>query len=419
MLEGDLGSGGAARLGYFEDTREEQADEQALKPAGIVISTTVFLYVISIYIFGSIEGLSRFSILLATLLWILIGVRSRSTRLSVSRLQVLPWFFFGFTLLSLIWTKNLELWMLNEGPTFSAVLGGLGVWMAIRNGLSDKVIPWALLVGSMVLIVSTRGEIAFEGIEGRASGLVGNANALATHLGLSAFGIWSCPAKLPRWMHIAGWGFVAYAVLFTGSRKSLIILVIALLWTALFLFRWLKHRHKKGLWLVITVAIIVVALVADLRLSQLTENFSVIKSVSRAQQSFDWVSEERKTMIEDAINLWRRSPIIGHGAGQFAELTVYGTYSHNNYTELLANFGLIGLFLYYWLPLAILLIVLRRIHKREPRVEQAALLILLMLALDLAMVSYPGKISYLFWAMIATLASEESNAYEYSIDSEC
>jgi len=52
-------------------------------------------------------------------------------------------------------------------------------------------------------------------------------------------------------------------------------------------------------------------------------------------------------MIKEGIDLFTTKPIIGNGINAFARLSSFGTYSHNNYIEMLANFGIIGFIVYY------------------------------------------------------------------------
>ena len=45
--------------------------------------------------------------------------------------------------------------------------------------------------------------------------------------------------------------------------------------------------------------------------------------------------------------MWMQSPLWGNGNEAYRVNGSYGTYSHANYTELLANYGLLGLCLFY------------------------------------------------------------------------
>jgi O-antigen ligase len=115
----------------------------------------------------------------------------------------------------------------------------------------------------------------------------------------------------------------------------------------------------------------------------------------------------RFVMMGEGIALWRKSPILGHGAGQFAGLGSTGLYSHCNYTEILANYGCIGFALYY----SLLAVLLARVVPRalRGRSDQQVLLVLLVmiLSLDFFFVAYSGKLAWMFLAAIAWLTEEK------------
>lgn len=60
----------------------------------------------------------------------------------------------------------------------------------------------------------------------------------------------------------------------------------------------------------------------------------------------------RMTMIKEALAMWQASPIWGNGNEAYRVNGSYGTYSHTNYTELLANYGALG-FIFFYLPFGI------------------------------------------------------------------
>lgn len=55
----------------------------------------------------------------------------------------------------------------------------------------------------------------------------------------------------------------------------------------------------------------------------------------------------RAEMMEEALRMWTKSPIWGNGNEAFRVYSGFGTYSHANYTELLANYGILGILLFY------------------------------------------------------------------------
>lgn len=54
----------------------------------------------------------------------------------------------------------------------------------------------------------------------------------------------------------------------------------------------------------------------------------------------------RMHMFQEALGLWQQSPVWGNGNEAYRVHGSYGTYSHSNYTELLANYGGLGFILF-------------------------------------------------------------------------
>ena len=59
------------------------------------------------------------------------------------RLLALPWAFCTFVVLSVSWAKNDEMAISAAAMTFSAILGGTGIWLGLANRLSWKTLGWA------------------------------------------------------------------------------------------------------------------------------------------------------------------------------------------------------------------------------------------------------------------------------------
>ena len=376
----------------------------------LLINAIAFLYVLSVYLLMAVEYLSRISIILAALLWMAVALNAAITaRLSVPKIIVLPWLLCAFNIMSLLWVTDPVPALENNKMVFSSILGATGLMLAFRNGLSWKTFAWAVAIGSVALILSARGEVAASGVEGRAKGLAGNANVLAIYLSYAALIIWCTPVKLPKWLGWLAWAFVAYSVLFTGSRKSLILFGIAILLAAI--RNSPKLLRLKG-WLAITfvfLLIILVLLTFDFQKINVAEFLNSMQSVSRVQRVFEEKhhssSELRRNMADDAIGLWRQRPLTGQGAGQFAVLSTYGMYSHNNYTELLADMGAIGLLLYYSLHITIIALAARGIIQGSVEHQHALILVFMLFMLEMAMVTYCAKISWVLLAFIAGLVS--------------
>ena len=146
---------------------------------------------------------------------------------------------------------------------------------------------------------------------------------------------------------------VAVIVIYTGSRQGLVwvILVSGLMGVVFF---------RKNLGLAVVAAVILMFVGAFLfavfgKNTVLYERiFLILDSEARTfegENSF----YSRMDMIKYALGMWQQSPIWGNGNEAFR--IEYGKYSHNNYMELLANYGLIG-FGFFYMSFAILLLKL-------------------------------------------------------------
>jgi O-antigen ligase len=263
-------------------------------------------------------------------------------------------------------------------------------------------------LGAVLLIVSTRGEVPEEG---RFAGVSGNANTLAMCLFVTAFFVWCSPVKLPWWLHWCVAIFPIYAVLFTGSRKSIIMLAAAAVLGLVYLTPRLRDRKT---WIQIGVIVLLVTPVlamADLNRLGLWDTLSETATFSRSEQSLHRQRPEiRQELVERAMEIWAQSPVVGHGAGQYAVLSGFGVYSHNNYTELLANFGLVGLVLYYSLHAGVLAYAVPGAFRGSARRQAAIVLLVLILALDMASVSFSSKLEWVFLAAVMWLATAEESA---------
>ncbi len=167
---------------------------------------------------------------------------------------------------------------------------------------------------------------------------------MAFALFFAAFLVWCALVKMPWWLH----GFVAlfaiYAVVYTGSRKTIIMLGCALV---IILVRFAPRLKRLMTWLILAMgAALVFAVIAlgivNTRKLDVEGSVESIGTIQRLQQLLEGQKNVRFEMIEEALDLWLQSPIIGNGAGQFAAATSHGVYSHNNYTEVLCDYGVVG-----------------------------------------------------------------------------
>ena len=176
----------------------------------------------------------------------------------------------------------------------------------------------------------------------------------------------------------------------SGSKKALLMIVVAVLGLTITKYG-LKRVYKT---ILAAVAVFVVAwFVISLPIFS-TINERMISFLSGEKNVSDLT---RERMIEFGLELFKQHPFFGYGLSNYG---VYygGTYSHNNFVEVVVSLGLFGFILYYLMygiPIATLL------HKwfKARRLESENIMLLLLLVVDLVfgygMVQFYGKSSWL------------------------
>lgn len=134
----------------------------------------------------------------------------------------------------------------------------------------------------------------------------------------------------------------------SGSRKAFLIVIAG---PVIFFTVSAKKANRVGLSAI--MAIIFVAglcyLVMNIEpfYNVLGYRIEIMLSTFQGDMSASFSTFTRMEMMNKAIDLFSGKPILGYGIGNFAVNSEFGTYSHNNYTELLADVGLIGFLSYY------------------------------------------------------------------------
>lgn len=180
----------------------------------------------------------------------------------------------------------------------------------------------------------------------------------------------------------------------SGSRKAFIGMFAGV--ALLFLF--LSKKNK-----IITICRI--ALVASLLffvLSSLSITSGVFERLSTlwsdSNQLVSRSDEVRFEMILFALQSALKRPVFGYGFDSYTTYSVFHTYSHNNYAELLFNNGILGLILYYFPKLFILinLVKTKTIRVRQMTAFYVSIMVILLIY-DFACVSYYDTLMNMFW----------------------
>ena len=248
-----------------------------------------------------------------------------------------------------------------------------------------------------ITVLSSSARIANDALNANTVGLLG-ANAIVMTLYYMLY-------DRPRW-----WNIIALPTLgilaATGSRKALVFVVVGTV--LLFVFKSLRSANVVNSIAKIIGSLLALTLVgiAVLQLPMFSE---VLDRMSSMMDALTRTGGDSSTIIRLALvdigwDLFYQSPITGVGVNNPSVLTyfLYGKenyYLHNNYIELLAGTGIIGLLAYYsmYVYIAYNLIRYRNFHSNE--YVMVLILFLSQIVMDMGMVSYESKSTYFYMMM--------------------
>lgn len=283
----------------------------------------------------------------------------------------------------------------------SAFAGGIAVALALRLAVSFKALVYAQVAANLlqiVLVLMGFGEPPAPGEESfRYAGLTGNANLLALQLTLGACLIWLVPRKAGIFSCLFAFAAVGFAVTVTGSRKALLVSAFFVLLVLIQAVTFLPKTRRR-VWIPLAAGAIGLALVAGGR--WLTQHGIEILAVQRAVDYEDSSYRTRAEMLEQAVQLWKQAPVFGNGLDAFRGLSGQGTYSHNNYVELLCDIGVAGTLLFYAIHAQALV---RAFYAPIILRLYCCSFVLMLLLTDLGYVSYASKQSVMILMLLTVL----------------
>ncbi|MEG1756560.1 MAG: ATP-grasp fold amidoligase family protein [Clostridia bacterium] len=349
--------------------------------------------------------------------------------LSEKRIYCAQWMF--FTLLFIFWSfLGAKVFALNAGASMDLVktlcvnlvfLFFMYQYLVLRRDMPAVYLAFCVAVAAMIIYVTVRCW-PINVMETRFGWEINlNPNWIGM-LAAYAFGMCFMRAleKNPWWLAAAL--FFGLAVLLTKSNKA--YGMIAIFFLAIVLMRWPKHWWLKliiavvVMWVLFRFVIIRIDFIDHIffrRLRHIYENIFM---------GGDNISSLNERMILGAVGMdaFRLRPFSGYGLDGFRFLQgSQGTYSHNNYIELLVAGG-IPLLLLFYVPQVIGLV--QGVRKRSCRAVRTALLFCsVQIFMDIGMVSYVDRTAlliplflYAATRMAGSRPDDGNPAYSYALN---
>ncbi len=183
-----------------------------------------------------------------------------------------------------------------------------------------------------------------------------------------------------------------FAVILTSSRKSLFMSVFGIIMITVFNFN--ARNYVVRIMAIIALMILVLVLIYQIPLLYRTIGVRIDSMINyflidkRADSSIVL----RKFYIDMAKQFYYENPVFGVGLNNFSyRVSLHnarGTYAHNNYCELAAGLGTVGLIFYYWFYVYLLIKLVKQVFNGHKTALLFMPSILLFLILEYGMVNY-------------------------------
>ena len=196
---------------------------------------------------------------------------------------------------------------------------------------------------------------------------------------------------------IASFGFSI--VYFTGSRKGIVFLAFFLIFLLAYYFRKVGFLQKLAI--IFLTPFLFISLFKILSLSPHFRRIENLFVFLQGGQVTEGSIETRKAMLSRAAELWQQKPFFGWGMDQYRAVSGFGTYSHNNFSEILVNNGILGLIIYYSIFVTIFIFSIKMSTEKNGNLKYWLLITIIIIFInDFGMVTYYSKIN---WILLGSL----------------
>jgi O-antigen ligase len=122
----------------------------------------------------------------------------------------------------------------------------------------------------------------------------------------------------------------------TQSRQGLLLIILINLGFWVFVNRRRTQNKLAKLFQVLVFLVFVTAI--GIKFYDIFENSRIKSRVTRISSQED----ARETLVYDGLKIFAENPVMGVGLGQFPKASGWGKFTHNSYTEILSEHGIIG-----------------------------------------------------------------------------
>lgn len=368
------------------------------------MNLVLFLYIMSLYLLQYIPGYNILSNLFAALFISLTIVKMLFTRKKI-KFNFYLIIFLMFIVISLL--------------SFFVALNGNLVLQSVKTLILIFILVWALInyIDNLSQVESIMKYFVISGLAAsffillnldfqagtRVGSELGNLNDISVILGISyLFSLYFILYEKKKYFLLPTVILLVFIIL-TGSRSGLLFLLIGTLCMLYFKNRTTITAKIKYLFFIIAVIFIAYLLVFKIPIFyeilgvRLENMFELLLTGDTNEASI----VNRKNMIEYALLLFTEKPILGYGVDNFR--VFYGTYSHNNFVELLVGLGIIGAGTYYLIYFHQFNLLFKMMKKGYSYSYVFFSIVLASLTINISRVPYKDKEFYIIFAIVSVL----------------
>ena len=212
-----------------------------------------------------------------------------------------------------------------------------------------------------------------------------------------------------------------FAVILTSSRKSILMSVFGIVLIVIFNYR--ARVYMLRVLCILGGVVLLVLLIYQIPplYRAIGMRINAMLSFFLEDQAVDYSISLRRYYIDIAKSILREHPVFGIGLNNFSYyVRAYGTtltYCHNNYWEIAAGLGVVGLIVYYWFYFYLFLRLVRQLLDGHKSALLFVALLLQFLVFEYGIVNYYKTQSQLviaaaFCAVMINMHAERSRQPE-------
>lgn len=277
-------------------------------------------------------------------------------------------YLYCWILCSACWANNTEFAL----RQIKQILGtALFCYIIAANGQKTKNLTWLyftfiiLLVGDWYYAYNNIFDVIDIGVD-RLDDEKMNANSFAYHTFYVTMAVYILGTletfrfrKIFRWLFFLTIPLSFQTALLTASRQVLLI-------QAPFIFALLVIRYYAKISIAKRLLFIICLVAACAALGHKVYN-EYENSTLHQRAEKDLKEDSRTKLMKDAFKVGMEHQPFGVGAGNYIVYSYNKHFSHNNYLELFANEGIIGLWIYLWMMFHFMKVQIRRYKKYKDK----------------------------------------------------